>query len=145
MDHKNLQYFMTSQKLNHRQAIWVLYLSRFNFVLKHVPGKSIGKVDSMSRRLDWQVGVDRDNKNRVLVKKEWLRRMEETLVEEDDLKDRIRKAQEEDDCVVKAVEELKKSGIKSIKDEEWSIKDRLVLKEEKIYIPKGTLRVEVSE
>ena len=143
MDHKNLQYFMTSQKLNHRQAIWVLYLSRFNFVLKHVPGKSIGKVDSMSRRLDWQVGVDRDNKNRVLVKKEWLRRMEETLVEEDDLKDR--KAQEEDDCVVKAVEELKKSGIKSIKDEEWSIKDRLVLKEEKIYIPKGTLRVEVSE
>ena len=90
------------------------------------------------------MGVDRDNKTRVLVKKEWLRRMEETLVEENDLKDRIRKAQEEDDCVVKAVEELKKSGIKLIKDKEWSIKDRLVLKE-KIYVPKGTLRVEVSE
>ena len=70
--------------------------------------------------------------------------MEETLVEENDLKDRIRKAQEEDDCVAKAVEELKKSGIKLIKDKEWSIKDRLVLKE-KIYVPKGTLRVEVSE
>ena len=26
MDHKNLQYFMTSQKLNWRQAKWVLYL-----------------------------------------------------------------------------------------------------------------------
>ena len=26
-DHKNLQYFMTSQKLNHRQARWALYLS----------------------------------------------------------------------------------------------------------------------
>jgi len=26
-DHKNLQYFMTSQKLNQRQARWVLYLS----------------------------------------------------------------------------------------------------------------------
>jgi len=25
-DYKNLQYFMTSQKLNHRQARWVLYL-----------------------------------------------------------------------------------------------------------------------
>jgi len=28
MDHKNLQYFMTSQKLNRRQAQWILYLSR---------------------------------------------------------------------------------------------------------------------
>ena len=49
MDHKNLQYFMSSQKLNRRQARWALYLSRFNFVLKHVPGKSMGKVDSLSR------------------------------------------------------------------------------------------------
>jgi len=27
MDHKNLQYFITSQKLNQRQAKWALYLS----------------------------------------------------------------------------------------------------------------------
>jgi len=26
-DHKNLQYFMMSQKLNHRQVRWALYLS----------------------------------------------------------------------------------------------------------------------
>jgi len=45
IDHKNLQYFMTSQKLNRRQARWALYLSRFSFTLKHVPGKSMGKVD----------------------------------------------------------------------------------------------------
>jgi len=71
-DHKNLQYFMSSQKLNRRQARWALYLSTFNFVLKHVPGKSMGKVDSLSRRPDWQVGIDKDNEDRVLVKKEWL-------------------------------------------------------------------------
>jgi len=71
-DHKNLQYFMSSQKLNRRQARWALYLSRFNFILKHVPGKSMGKVDSLSRRPDWQVGIDKDNEDRVLVKKEWL-------------------------------------------------------------------------
>jgi len=53
MDHKNLQYFMTSQKLNHRQARWALYLLRFNFVLKHVLEKSIEKVDELSRRPDW--------------------------------------------------------------------------------------------
>ena len=91
-NHKNLQYFMSNQKLNHRQARWALYLSRFNFVLKHVPGKSIGKVDSLSRQLDWQVGIEKDNEDRVLVKKEWLRRVEKTLVEEDDLREKIRKA-----------------------------------------------------
>ena len=41
------------------------------------------------------------------------------------------------------MQELKRSGIKPIKDEEWSIKDGLVLKEEKIYVPEGILRVEV--
>jgi len=48
-NYKNLKYFMSSQKLNHRQARWVLYLSRFDFTLKHVPGSSIGKADSLSR------------------------------------------------------------------------------------------------
>ena len=89
------------------------------------------------------MGVDKDNEDRVLVKKKWLRRAEETLVEEDDLKEKIRKAQERDKRVVKAVEELKRLGIKSIKDEEWSIEDRLVLKEKKIYVLEGALRVEV--
>ena len=48
-DHKNLQYFMMSQKLNHRQARWALYLSRFNFTLKHILGKSMGKANGLSR------------------------------------------------------------------------------------------------
>jgi len=41
------------------------------------------------------------------------------------------------------VEELKRLGIKSIKDEEWSIEEGLVLKEDRIYVPEGALRVEV--
>jgi len=44
---------MTSQKLNRRQARWALYLSQFNFALKHIPGKSIGKADRLSRKPDW--------------------------------------------------------------------------------------------
>ena len=51
-DHKNLEYFMKVQKLNQRQARWALYLSRFNFTLKYVPGTKMGKVDGLSRRLD---------------------------------------------------------------------------------------------
>jgi len=40
---------MKMQKLNWRQAQWALYLSRFDFVLKHVPGTKIGKADGLSR------------------------------------------------------------------------------------------------
>jgi len=116
-DYKNLQYFMMSQKLNHRQARWALYLSWFSFTLKHVPGKSMGKVDGLSRRPDWQDGVERDNENQKLVKPEWIREAK-TIIEEENLKERIRKVQEEDEKVVKAVEELKKTGIKALRDKE---------------------------
>jgi len=51
-DHKNLEYFMSSQKLNRRQVRWALYLSRFNFTLKHVLGSSMGKANSLSKRPD---------------------------------------------------------------------------------------------
>jgi len=52
IDHKNLEYFIKVQKLNRRQARWALYLSRFDFTLKHVLESKMGKVDSLSRRLD---------------------------------------------------------------------------------------------
>jgi len=71
-DHKNLEYFMKVQKLNRRQARWALYLFRFDFALKYILGSKIEKVDSLSKRPDWEVGVERDNKNETLVKLEWL-------------------------------------------------------------------------
>jgi len=67
-DYKNLKYFMKIQKLNRRQARWTLYLSIFNFTLKHVPESKIGKTDSLSRKLDWEIEMDRDNENKMLVK-----------------------------------------------------------------------------
>ena len=59
---------MKAQKLNRRQARWALYLLRFDFMLKHIPGSRMGKADSLSRRLDWEVGVERDNEGETLVK-----------------------------------------------------------------------------
>ena len=53
MDYKNLEFFMKTQKLNKRQARWVLYLSRFNFTLKYIPETKIRKTDELSwKRLD---------------------------------------------------------------------------------------------
>ena len=52
------------------------------------------KADSLSRRLDWEVGVERDNENEMLVKLEWLevRRAEsiEIIVEGVDLLEKVK-------------------------------------------------------
>jgi len=65
------------------------------------------------------------------------------MIEEENLRERIKKAQEGDEKVVKAVEELKKAGVKALRDEEWEIEDRVVLKKERIYVPEGELKGEV--
>jgi RNase H-like domain found in reverse transcriptase len=65
-DHKNLEYFMTAEKLNRRQARWSLFLAHFNFLLHHRPGKSMGKSDTLSRRADHRTGSD-DNSNIMLL------------------------------------------------------------------------------
>jgi len=108
---------MMSQKLNQRQAKWALYLSQFNFTLKHILGKSMEKANRLSRRPDWQERVERDNEDQKLIKPEWVRGAE-TIIEEGNLKKRIKRAQKGDEKIVKAVEEMKKTGIKSLKDEE---------------------------
>jgi len=82
----------------------------------------MGKVDSLSRRPDWEVGVERDNKNETLVKPEWLevRKTEtvEIIVEEVDLLEQVRQSKVKYVKVVKAVEEMKQAGVKMLRDKE---------------------------
>jgi len=117
-------------------------------VLKHVPETKMGKADSLSRRPDWEVGVERDNKDETLVKKEWLenKRTEkvEVIVEEVDLLEKIRQLRVRDDEVVKAVEEMKRAGVKMLRDEEWREVDGIMYKKGKVYVPKDDiLRAEI--
>ena len=83
--------------------------------------------------------MERDNKDQKLIKPEWVRGAE-MLVEEGDLKERIKKAQEGNEKVIKAVEELKKAGIKTLKNKEWEIEERIVMKKGRIYVPEEELR-----
>ena len=62
---------MSNQKLNKQQAQWALFLSRFNLKLVHIPRSKIGRANRLSRWPDWE-RVRKENKNRMLVKKEWL-------------------------------------------------------------------------
>jgi len=117
-------------------------------VLKHVPETKMGKADSLSRRPDWEVGVERDNKDETLVKKEWLenKRTEkvEVIVEEVDLLEKIRQLRVRDDEVVKAVEEMKRAGVKMLRDKEWREVDGIMYKKGKVYVPKDDiLRAEI--
>ena len=61
-----------TQNLNRRQAQWALYLSRFNFTLKHVPGSKMGKADGLSQKSNWEKGGEGDNEQKVLLKPKWL-------------------------------------------------------------------------
>ena len=47
-------------------------MSQFDFTLKHVPGTKIEKADRLSRRLDWKVGVEKDNEDQVFIKDNWI-------------------------------------------------------------------------
>ena len=127
-----------------------MYLSRFDFTLKHVLGSRIEKADNLSRRLDWKVGVERDNKNKTLVKPEWLevRRTEkvEIIIEGVDLLEEVRQSKIKDDKVVNAVEEIKWADIKMLRDEKWKEVNSIMYKEKKIYIPKDDkLRAEIIQ
>jgi len=104
----------------------------------------MGKTDRLSRRPDWQKEVEKDNKDQKLIKPEWVRRAE-MIIKEENLRKRIKRVQEGDEKVVKVVEEMKKARIKTLRDKEWEIEDKIVMKERKIYIPERELRGEVIQ
>ena len=54
---------------------------RFDFTLKYVLGIKIEKVDRLSRRLDWKVGVENDNNNQVFIKDNWICSIQEVVIE----------------------------------------------------------------
>jgi len=108
----------------------------------------MGKADSLSRRPDWEVGVERDNENETLVKPEWLevRRTEtvEIVVERVDLLEQVRQSKVKDDEVIKAVEEMKQTRVKMLRDKEWREVNSVIYKEGKVYVSKDDkLRTEI--
>ena len=70
--------------------------------------------------------------------------MVEIIVDGVDLLEEVRKSKVKDDKVVKVVEEIKRTGIKMLRDEEWREVDGIMYKEGKVYMPKDKkLRAEI--
>ena len=117
MDHKNLEYFMTAKKLNQRQAQWSLLLARFDFLLHHRPGKTMGKPDALSCRSDHGSSLD-DNQNLTLLTLNLfaIRALEglQLAGEEKDILKEIRHgmdAEDQEEVVITVVKELKRSPV----------------------------------
>ena len=98
----------------------------------------MGKADRLSRRLDWKVGVEKDNDNQVVINNNWICSIQEVVIEEPkvDLVENIKKARSKDKDVVRIVEEMKKVRVRKLQGKEWQIEGELVLKEGKVYVPK---------
>ncbi|GLB45808.1 putative retrotransposable element tf2 155 kda protein type 1-like [Lyophyllum shimeji] len=122
-DHKNLQYFLTTKKLNRRQARWSLYLANFDFVLHHRPGRSMGKPDALSRRPDHGDGSS-DNADIVLLKPKFfaVRALQglSAAGEEDQILQDIRRGNRE---------------VRSVRSAEWSEDQGILMFRGRIYVP----------
>ena len=76
----------------------------------------MGKADGLSRRLDQKVGVDRDNKNQVVIKENWIHSLQEVVIEgpEVDIVEKIKKARSRDEDIIRIVEAMKKAKVKEL-------------------------------
>jgi len=139
-NHKNLEYFMTAKKLNRRQAHWSLHLARFNFLLHYRPGRTMGKLDVLSRRADHGNGAS-DNENIVLLQLEFLavhalEGVELTGIEQKILSDICKgnRNGDQEEPIAKAARELWSSANEAVHSSEWSNIDSLLRFQGKIYM-----------
>ena len=152
LDHQNLIFFRTAQKLTRRQARWTLFMTHFDFVLYHKLGKTMQTEDPLSRRADHEMGTDLNNINQVLLKPEFFAINALEATHETPINDKIIlkevKAALLLDKVTKDYKTLLKPGPrefgKSLQD--WNYENRLLLYRGKVYIPhsvKDTLRQQI--
>jgi len=142
-DHKNLEYFMTAKKLNRRQARWSLHLARFDFLLHHCPGRTMGKPDTLSRRADHGNRAS-DNENIVLLQPELLvvralEGVELAGIEQKILSDICKgnRNGDQEEPIAKAARELRSSANGTVYSSEWSNIDGLLQFQGKIYVPRS--------
>ena len=100
------------------------------------------KVDALLRWVDHRRGVEDDNTNVTLLKPEYFHvkalQQGHVLIEgaEAGILSKIRKAKDFDENIIKAVEEMRKTSTKTLRSDEWSEEQGLILFRGKVYVPK---------
>ena len=150
-DHKNLEYFMTTRVLNRRQARWSMFLSDFDFEITYRPGTAQGKPDALSRRREFEP-KEGDEAHRL---------QQQTLLRHEHLKlsalqpkmfmlsddksflDDIRTATTNDPYAINIISQL--ASAKHPKPPAFSTTDGLLLHQNLVYVPPGSLRLKVTQ
>jgi len=142
-DHKNLEYFMMAKKLNHHQARWSLHLARFDFLLHHHLGRTMGKPNTLLRRADHGNRAS-DNENIVLLRPEFLavcalEGVELTGVEQKILSNICKgnRNRDQEEPIAKVAQELQSSANEAVHSSEWLNVDGLLRFQGKIYVPQS--------
>ena len=65
------------------------------------------KANKLSRRLNWKVGVEKNNNNQTLIKEQWIYSLTEAVIEESkiDIIEKIKIAKEKNKEIVRVVKE----------------------------------------
>jgi len=79
-------------------------------MLKHIPSTKIGKADSLSKRPDWKVGVDKNNENQIFIKDCCLCSLHKVVIEgpEVDIVEKIKKARGKNEEVARSNKRCRK-------------------------------------
>ena len=92
--------------------------------------------------------MEKDNENQIFLKDYWIYNLSEVVIKEleVDILEKIKIARSKNKEVVRVVEKMKKVGVKVLRGEKRQIEGNLVLKKEKVYVPKNkALRVEIIQ
>jgi hypothetical protein len=80
-DHQNLLYWKEPHKISRHVAREVLQLSEYNIEICHIKGTANGRADALSRRPDYDQGIE-DNTNVVVLPKHIFARMIATITQQ---------------------------------------------------------------
>ncbi|QRW20379.1 Retrotransposable element Tf2 protein [Rhizoctonia solani] len=127
-DHKNLEYFSTSQSLNKRQIRWANFLVDYNFQIIYRPGAQNKKADILSRCYDL-VPLEGGVENQVLLKPELFIA---SITPDQEINDLIGEAIYKDDCLKEILHKLQNK--EKVLDWEW--REGLLWFQGKIFVPK---------
>ncbi|QRW21225.1 Retrotransposable element Tf2 protein [Rhizoctonia solani] len=127
-DHKNLEYFSTSQSLNKRQIRWANFLVDYNFQIIYRPGAQNKKADILSRRYNL-VPLEGGVENQVLLKPELFIA---SITPDQEINDLIGEAIYKDDCLKEILHKLQNKE----KVLDWELREGLLWFQGKIFVPK---------
>lgn len=133
-DHRALEYFMTTKKLNARQARWAEFLSRFYFLIRYRPGRENTLADALSRPMT-EVQKKDEYRRQILLKPESI----EQPMETNPIIGALEPALHIVDCVLNAnrtsttAEEYREKA-RDGKDD-WTLQDGLLLRGNRLFVP----------